>query len=104
MGARGPQPQNIELSNAQLQEVMCVLGRGKTEQRVAARCRILVLSHEGLGPTEIAARIDWHRASVTKVLARFRTSGLDAIYDRARSGRPRAFSPSGPGTGRLAGL
>jgi DNA-directed RNA polymerase specialized sigma24 family protein len=104
MGARGPKPVTIALSASELREIEAVLAAGKTEQRVAMRARVFLLSHEGVGPTEIARRLEWHPNSVMKLLARFREDGLNALYDKPRSGRPRRFSPSAAGGDRLTGM
>ena len=104
MGLRGPQPNTIHLTNAQRRDVDDCIRRGTTEQRVAMRARILRLSHDGVGPSDIASEIGWHRASITKFLARFRRFGLDALLDQPRSGRPRTISPSAESRHRLAGV
>lgn len=95
MGARGPEPNSIVLLRDEVAQIEGLLARGTTEQRVATRGRILLLSHQGLGSTAIARRLGLQRQSVARILARYRTIGLDALHDRPRSGRPRAFSPSG---------
>lgn len=104
MGARGPKPVTIVLSASELREVEAALASGKTEQRVAVRARVFMLSHEGVGPTEIGRRVEWHPNAVLKLLARFREDGLNALRDKPRSGRPRRFSPSATSGDRIAGM
>lgn len=91
----GPAPRRIVLVQEHLEIVRRDLARGTTERRVADRCRILLFSHEGLGPAEIAERLGRARSSVCELRARYLGEGIDILHDRPRSGRPRSFSPSG---------
>ncbi len=100
----GPAPRTIFLMAEHLEVVQRDLSRGKTERRVADRCRVLLLSHDGLGPTEIAQGVGWARTSVCRLIARYREEGLSLLHDKPRPGQPRAFSPSGEGASPLAGV
>jgi transposase len=57
----------------------------------ALRLRAVLLAADGMGPTDIAARLDASRLSVMRWLARFRAGGLPALGDRPKSGRPRRY-------------
>ena len=50
----------------------------------ALRLRAVLLAAEGMGPTDIAARLDTSRLSVMRWLARFRAGGLPALNDRPK--------------------
>jgi transposase len=65
-----------------------LLRRGTVEQRIARRCRLLLLAAEGAGNVEIAEKLGMHRNSVAKVRKRFGQVGLDCLGDAPRSGRP----------------
>lgn len=57
----------------------------------ALRLRAVLLAADGMGPTDIAARLETSRLSVMRWLARFRDGGLPALADRPKSGRPRRY-------------
>lgn len=100
----GPASCTIILTLEHLEIVYRNLSKGKTEHRVATRSRILLLSHEGLGPTEIARCVGWTRQGVGKVRARYRQQGIEILEDASRSGRPRSISPPPTGDGGVARL
>jgi len=58
---------------------------------LAERARILTLAAEGLPNTEIAERVGVSRPTVIQWRQRYEGGGIDALGDRARSGRPRAI-------------
>lgn len=91
----GRKPISVCLPEEHVEELQQALARRTTEQRIAARSRVLLLSHEGLGPCAIGEKVGWHPGSVCRFLARYRRRGIAAIHDADRSGRPRRFSPSG---------
>ena len=92
MGLRGPKAQTITLSQEQREVIEQHLAKTKTELRVYKRCQVLLLSHEGLGPTEIADKVWLSRRSVLRILQRFGERGLGMLQDAPRPGRPRFFS------------
>lgn len=91
---RGPKPKNIILTNEQITIIKQHLRSGKTEQRVAKRARILLLSFEGENPCQTATKVGCDRTTVWRVCRRFEKLGLGALNDAPRSGAPRKFSPS----------
>ena len=102
---RGPVPRRLVLQVEQIEIVRQHLARGKTERRVADRCRILLLSHDGVVPGEVAQRVGRGESTIHRIRGRFFEHGLDdALFDRPRSGRPPAFSPSAGRSNRLACL
>ena len=65
---------------------------GKTEQRMAKRAKIILLSAQGLSLPEIARQTDMSKAMCIIWRARFRKSRMDGLFDRDRSGRPLTYS------------
>ena len=59
------------------------------EAGLVERARIVTLAAEGLANTEIAERLSISRPTVIQWRRRYESGGLDALADRARSGRPR---------------
>jgi len=80
------------------------LRTGKTEHRVAYRARMLLLRAEGHGPSRVAEMVGMDRTTVWRLEERYRSSGLEALRDLPRPGRPRTISPPAEGAGRRARL
>lgn len=80
------------------------LRTGTIEHRVARRSQVLLLRAEGVGPGEVAERLNCGRNTVWRTEERYRAEGLEALQDRQRPGRPRIFSLTGPRQDRRAGL
>jgi transposase-like protein len=57
--------------------------------RQAARAVMVLLSLHGLPPSQIAALLDCHPATVHRWITRFSSEGLAGLADRPRCGRPR---------------
>jgi transposase len=66
--------------------------QGTAEQRLVDRARIVLLSHEGLTVEKIAQRLHTRPARVSKWRQRFAESGLNALSDAARPGKPRTYT------------
>lgn len=66
--------------------------RGKTEQRIAERARIVLLSHEGMTVIKIAERLRTRPARVSKWRQRFAEGRLSALSDAARPGKPHKYT------------
>ncbi len=62
---------------------------GKTEQRLARRAQIVLMSADGTAPREIADRLGVARPFVSKWRRRFAAEGVGGLFDEARQGRPR---------------
>lgn len=101
---RGPRPPVLVLATEHIEILQQNLRTGKVEQRLARRSRILLLRAEGLGRTEVAQRVGCGRNTTWRIEQRYRTAGLDALYDRPRPGRPATVSPPAAGTVRRTGL
>ena len=79
---------------------------GATPQALAFRCRIILRAAAADQPTNqaIAAELACDRHTVGQWRERFAVHGWAGLQDAPRSGRPRAFSPAGPGRRPDAGL
>ena len=101
---RGPQPQTVILRARQIDVIQTILRQGTSEQRVVRRARTVVLASEGLYPFQIAEKLDCHPSTVWRICERFREDGVQAFYDRPRSGAPRRISPPRPHSDSGSGL
>jgi transposase len=61
------------------------------------RAQIVLLAATGLRNDEIAQRLGTFRETVSRWRKRYFLEGDAGLLDRPRSGRPRAFPPSGGG-------
>ncbi len=59
------------------------------------RAKLVLLAAEGLANVEIAVRLDTSPQVVHRWRRRFFEQRVNGLEDRARSGRPRVFSPLG---------
>ena len=82
----------LELDTDQLAHLQSLLRRDKLEQRVARRCRVLLLAAEGTGNIEIGAKVGLHRNAVAGIRSRFLKDGIGCLEDAARSGKPATHS------------
>jgi hypothetical protein len=78
--------------------------RRTAQQRMALRARIVLQAADGEENATIADRLDVALNTVIMWRKRFFEEGMAGLKDRKRSGRPRRFSPSGPGRGESARL
>ena len=86
-------PKVVHLEQEERQEMQCLLGDGRTEQRVARRCRVLLAMEDPETIIDnLAHEVRMTRTGVWYVCRRYESAGLDAIYDAPRTGRPREIS------------
>ncbi|MCF7733001.1 MAG: helix-turn-helix domain-containing protein [Akkermansiaceae bacterium] len=78
----------LALNSDLTDHLQTLLRQGTLEQRVAKRCRVLLLAAEGLGNVEIGTKLDLHRNGVAKIRNRFTKDGLDCLVDATRPGKP----------------
>jgi len=88
-------PYRIELAPEERAELERRARRPTTTQREVFRAQIVVLAADGLRNDEIAERLGTVRTTVSRWRKRFFEDRAAGLRDRPRSGRPRAFSPSG---------
>jgi transposase len=92
---RGRKPKSVKLKRKDVTELRNLLRDSHTPQRVAQRARILLAHAHGERVQSVAAKVEQDPATVWRVCERYRHGGLQAaLYDAARSGRPRAFFQS----------
>jgi DNA-binding CsgD family transcriptional regulator len=84
----------IALSEYQKLELDTLVRNGKTPQKVALRCRLLLLAHEGVANQSIAQQLDLSRPTILALRAAFAKEGIAAITGiRRRSRRGRVLTP-----------
>jgi hypothetical protein len=92
-------PHLIELPQADRQQLESLVGDGRTEQRVARRARILLaMTDPDTVVEQLAAQVALTRFAIWDLCRRYEDSGMGAVSDAPRSGRPWEISP--PGAGR----
>jgi transposase len=89
----GRKPRGVQLRAEDIPRLEALVRRGKTEQRVARRARILLEIHRGKRVQEVCRQVGEHRTTVWRVCRRYEARGIEAVYDAPRSGRPRRISP-----------
>jgi transposase len=94
----------IDLSAEVRQRLDALVRRGKTEQRTVTRAWIVLEAADGEDNARIAEHLGVALNTVIKWRKRFFEEGLDGLVERKRSGRPRAFSPSGGRGDQRAGV
>jgi len=92
-------PYGISLSEAEEQYLRAVSRKYTSPYCEVVRAKVVLLAAAGLENTEIGERLDVPRQIVSKWRKRFFYERLEALYDRPREGRPRAFPPRAGGTG-----
>jgi transposase len=78
----------LVLTLEQRTHLKTLLEQGTLEQRVAVRCRVLLMAAEGWSNVSMADKLDLHRNGVAKIRERFVGLGLDCLQDAKRSGKP----------------
>lgn len=70
-----------------------LLGDGRTEQRSVRRGRVLLaMQNSKTVVSDLCQQVDMTRFGIWSLCRRSEASGLNAIYDAPRSGRPREIS------------
>jgi transposase len=91
MGRRPPHI--VRLARPDRLEMQRLLDDGRSEQRVARRCRVLLeMADPKTLVDELAQEVRMTRTGIWYVCRRYEALGLEAIYDAPRSGRPREIS------------
>ena len=67
--------------------------RTDTSFRARTRAHSLLLSSQGKTITDIAQTYQVHRVTVSAWITNWEVSGVQGLYDRPRSGRPRTLNP-----------
>jgi hypothetical protein len=98
-------PHLIHLTKAETAFLQELVHDGRTEQRVARRARVLLaMARKRTLVLQLAQRVDMSPGGVWYLCRRFEERGVEAVWDKERSGRPRQFSPLGSCAGGAVGL
>ncbi len=90
---RRRKPNTIKLSRAEQQEIQRLLCDGRTQQRVVRRAQVLLaMTNPKTVVADLCQKVQMSRIGIWYLCRRYETSGLSAIYDQSRSGRPRQIS------------
>ena len=91
----GRKPDKFTLKSKDQVALHQLLREGQTPLRVARRAQILLgRAQEQAEVGSLGQTIDQDRTTIWRVCERYRQFGLEAaLYDAARSGRLRVFSP-----------
>jgi len=90
--ARGS-PYVIDLSESEERYLQAVSRKYTSPYCEVVRAKVVLLAAAGLDNSEIGERLDVARQIVSKWRKRFFHERLEALHDRPRRGRPRAFPP-----------
>ncbi len=92
---RGRKPEPFRLKPQDKTYWQELLRDGQTPLQVARRARILLgRTDDEQRSLSLGEKVEQERTTIWRVCERYGHGGLDAaLYDAARSGRPRVFSP-----------
>ena len=88
-------PYRVELSPLERERLERRARRQTATRREVFRAQIVLLAAAGLRNDEIAIQLGTVRETVSRWRKRYFEEGDAGLLDRPRSGRPRAFPPSG---------
>ena len=80
----------LSLSDSQKSDFEALVRNGSTSQKVALRCRVLLLAHEGVANHSIAQQLNLSRPTVLSLRTAFGRDGMAAVIGirkRNRSGK-----------------
>jgi transposase len=77
----------LALSDEQKSEVEALLRNGHTSQKVALRCRLLLLAHQGVANHSIAQQLNLSRPTILALRAAFGKDGMAAVTGVGRRKR-----------------
>ena len=90
---RRRKPKIIKLPRADQREIQGLLDDGRTEQRVVRRGQVLLaMKNPKTIVSELCQQVQMTRIGIWYLCRRYEATGLDAVYDASRSGRPREIS------------
>lgn len=84
----------LALSDDQVSELKARLRNGNTPQKVALRCRIVLLAHEGVANQSIAQQLNVSRPTVVALRSAFAKAGMAAVTGvRKRKRQAKVLTP-----------
>ena len=84
--------QHIKLTEPEQEELQLLLSKGNLPVRVQKRAMGLQMMNRGMTFQEIKKHLNISHISLGKWAKRFRSEGLEMLYDKPRSGRPIGIS------------
>jgi transposase len=69
------------------QRLLEIVTRPSAPAGLVRRCRVVLLTDDGVSPTEIAQRLDLTREAVSRIRRRFLDGGFDGLLDQPKAGR-----------------
>ncbi|MBN1847995.1 MAG: IS630 family transposase [Deltaproteobacteria bacterium] len=82
---------NINCRNEQRTELERLASSRTLESRLVDRAKIILLSLDGLQNKDIAKRFSIRSNTVTDIRKRFNENGIQGLYDKPRSGKPKTY-------------
>lgn len=79
----------VKLADAEREELLGMIRRGKSSARKLTRARILLRADEGLRDRHVAEALDTSLSTVARTRKRFTQQGLKGLNERPRPGQPR---------------
>ena len=90
---RRRKPKIVKIPRADQREIQRLLDDGRTEQRVVRRGQVLLaMKNPKIIVSELCQQSKMTRIGIWYLCRRYEATGLDALYDASRSGRPREIS------------
>jgi transposase len=84
----------LAVNSEQKRELEAVVRNGNSSQRVALRCRLLLLAHQGIANQAIAKQLNVSRPTILALRAAFARDGMAAVTGiRKRKRRARVLTP-----------
>jgi transposase len=77
----------FKLSSRMRHDLRAIVSRPSESAGLVRRCRVVLLTDEGVTATEIATRLDLTREAVSRIRRRFLDVGLDGLFERPKAGR-----------------
>lgn len=81
----------IELGDAERSELLKVVRSRRTPQAVAQRARIVLMTADGIAPSDIGRELSVSQPTIRKWRARYLETGLPGLRNEPRPGRPRTL-------------
>ena len=86
-------PYAVVLSDVERTELERIANKYTSPYYVVVRAKVVLMAAQGLDNKTIGERLSLPRQIVSKWRKRFFEERLEGLADRARTGRPSAFSP-----------
>lgn len=77
----------IKLTQSARKQLLTIVGRPTSLAGLVRRCRVVLLSDDGVAASEIATRLSLSKEAVSRIRRRFLDGGVNALFDRPKAGR-----------------